>query len=190
MAEIGLNLAIPSDPATFAHNWFSLAAFAMSFLFISVLWWFHHKLFSTYFVLNPLTVALNFVMLGSLALAIYFLQVAVHFMIDDIDPSMPLGCWMAALAVVYAIISVLYSIGIAYRKATLSEQELRYGVNRTFRSLFVTILMATFGIAFLKIHHVASATYAIVAAAALLGIARRVLVPKITASLLTDREIA
>jgi uncharacterized membrane protein len=190
MAEIGLNLAIPSDPAALAHNWFSLAAFAMSFLFVSVLWWFHHKLFATYFVLNTLTVVLNFVMLGTLALAIYFMQVSVHFMGADADPSVPVVYWTASLAVVYAIIAVLYSIGIAYRKATLSAQELRFGVNRAFRAAVVTVLMTTFSVAFLKLHHVVSATYAIAAASAVLGIARRVLVPKITARLLAERESA
>jgi uncharacterized membrane protein len=189
LAEMGLNLAIPNDPSTFARGWFGLAAFAMSFLFVSVLWWFHHKLFATYFALSPLTVVMNFVMLGSLALAIYFLQVSVHFMIRGVDPSLPLVCWMIALAVVYAIISALYWIGIAYRKVSLSAQELRFGVNRVFRTAVVTILMATFSVAFLKLHHVLAATYAIVAASAILGVVRRALVPRIAAKLLTDREI-
>ena len=72
LAEMGFNLAILKDPAALALVWPSLAAFAVSFVFVflSVLWWFHHKLFVTYFVLNPLTVLLNFVMLGSLAPAI------------------------------------------------------------------------------------------------------------------------
>jgi uncharacterized membrane protein len=191
MAEMGLNLAIPHDPSAFAHSWFSLAAFAVSFLFVSVLWWFHHKLFATYFVLNPLTVVLNFVMLGSLALAIYFLQVSVHFMtLDNADPSLPVVCWMGALAVVYAIISVLYSIGIAYRRATLSEQELRYGINRAFRTAVVTIFMATFSVTYLILHHVTLATYAVVGASIVLGIARRALVPKIAARLVANRQIA
>jgi uncharacterized membrane protein len=187
LAEIGLNLAIPSTPAAFAHGLFGLAAFAVSFLFVSVLWWFHHKLFATYFVLNPLTVVLNFVMLGSLALAIYFLQVSVHFMMLDVTPAMPIVCWTVALAVVYAIISVQYGIGIAYRKTTLSERELRFGVNRAFRTAVVAVLMAAFSAAFSQVHHVAGATYAIVAAGVLLGITRRVLVPRITANLLAGR---
>ncbi len=188
LAEIGLNLAIPNDPASFAHSWFGLAAFAISFLFVSVLWWFHHKLFATYFVLNPLTVVLNFVMLGSLALAIYFLQVSVHFMIRDVDPSKPVICWTVALAVVYAIISLQYTIGIAYRKSTLSERELRFGVNRAFRTAVVAVLMTTFSVAFLQLHHIGSTPYAIVGASVILGIARRVFVPKITANLLAGRD--
>jgi uncharacterized membrane protein len=188
LAEMGFNLSIPKDPAAFAHVWPSLAAFALSFLFVSVLWWFHHKLFVSYSVLNPVTVFLNFVMLGSLTLAIYFQQVAAQFMIADVDPAIPVRYWMIGLAIVYAIVAIQYTIGIAYRRSTLSAQELRWGVNRAFRTAVVTVLMATFSLAFLAIGHLREATYAAVAAVVILGAARRILVPKITARLLAGRN--
>jgi uncharacterized membrane protein len=188
LAEMGLNLGIPKDPAAFAAGWPSLAAFALSFLFVSVLWWFHHKLFVTYFVLNPVTVVLNFVMLGSLTLAIYFEQVAAEFAIHDVDPSLPGRYWLIGLAVVYAIVAVQYSIGIAYRRHTLSRQELQWGVNRTFRTAVVTVLMTTFVLAFYAISHVRATMYVVAGAVVVLTIVRRLLVPKITASLLAGRE--
>jgi uncharacterized membrane protein len=188
LAEMGLNLGIPNDPAAFAHNWAGLAAFAMSFLFVSVLWWYHHKLFATYFVLNPLTVTLNFVMLGTLALAVYFVQVALHFMtLPGVNPALPVLCWFGALAIVYTIISVQYSIGIAYRRASISENELRFGVNRVFRTAVIAVLMATFCAAVFIFHQLLFASYAMVGAIAILRILQRVLVPKITARLLAER---
>ncbi len=49
--------------------------------------------------------------------------------------------------------------------------------------------MATFAVAYLMLHHVATVAYAIGIASAALGIARRFLVPKITVRLLAEREV-
>jgi uncharacterized membrane protein len=187
LAEMGLNLTIPKDQAAFVHAWPGLVAFAISFLFVSVLWWLHRKLFTTYFVLNPVTIVLNFVMLGSLALAVYFQEVFADFMIGGMDSLLPQACWTGSLAVVYGIVTIQYSIGIAYKRSTLSEPDLQYGVTRAFRSAVVAVLMATVAIVSLKLGHVTTAMFAVSAAGVILGIVRRVLVPKITANLLRGR---
>jgi uncharacterized membrane protein len=187
IAEMGLDLAIPKDPAAFVKGWPGLVAFAISFLFISILWWYHRKLFTTYFVLNPVTLVLNFVMLGGLALAVYFQQVFAQFVIGGMDAQWPQACWTGSLAIVYAIVAVQYSIGIAYKRSILSESDLNYGITRAFRSAVVAVLMATVAVASLTFGHLTTVLYAIAAAGVILGIVRRIYVPKIAAALLAGR---
>ena len=66
MAQLGLNLVIPKDVTALASSWAGLNVFALSFVLISLVWWWHHKLFKTYFRVNPVTIVMNFVLLGSL----------------------------------------------------------------------------------------------------------------------------
>jgi uncharacterized membrane protein len=188
LAEMGFNLVIPNSPAAFASSLPSLEVFGLSFVFVSVLWWFHHKLFLTYFVLNLLTVVLNFVMLGSLALAIYFEQAAVKFILGDKDWTMAGGYWMASLAVVYGVVAVQYAIGIAHRRATLSVDDLRWGVNRTFRTVVPAVAFAALAVALPLIGHVRGALYVVVVVFAILLASRRIFVPKIVARLLAGRS--
>ena len=188
LAEIGFSLVVPKDPAAFSAGLPGLATFALSFMFVSVLWWFHHKLFVTYFVLSPLTVVLNFTMLGSLALAIYFQQAVMQIAFADLNPFVPARYWMAALAVVYGIVCVQYVIGIRSRCASLSERDVRWGVNRVFRTGAVTVLFATFAIALSLFGHLRETTYAMLGILVVLGIVRRILVPKISERLLAGRS--
>jgi uncharacterized membrane protein len=185
MAEIGLNLVVTKSATELAASWPSLLAFAISFYFVSVLWWFHHKLFVAYFVLMPLTVVLNFVMLGALALAVYFQEVTAQFFIGDVRSPLPILCWMACLAVVYGIVSLQYAIGIAKRRATLDAQAMAWGVNRALRTATVALLVATFAISYGIFRHVTTPLYVMVAVFAAFGLARRRIAPLIAARLLT-----
>jgi uncharacterized membrane protein len=180
---------VPKDPATFVKSWPSLEAFAASFIFVSCLWWFHHKLFLTYFVLNPVTVTLNFVMLGSLALAMYFQEVMAQFMATPkMDIKLPVLCWMISLAIVFGIVTVQYTIGIAHRRATLDERDIRWGVNRAFRTSVVTLLCITFPLAYALFGHLMTVLYTTAGVLAILTFSRRVFVPKIVARLVGQRS--
>jgi uncharacterized membrane protein len=187
LAELGFALTIPNGAAAFAASWPELGAFAFAFVFISVLWWFHRKLFETYFVLNPVTISLNFVMLGCLALAIYFLQVFVHFVILDVDPYLAVVCWTGSMAIVFGIVTMQYSIGVFYGQASLSAEDLRWGVNRAFRSSVVSIMNVTFAIAYGFFGHLKEVAFAAIVTIVLLGIARRELVPLVVRGILAKR---
>jgi uncharacterized membrane protein len=190
LAELGLNLVVPKDPATFAASWPSLEAFAASFIFVSCLWWFHHKLFLTYFVLNPVTVTLNFVMLGSLALAIYFQEVITQFMAANMDIKLAVLCWMVSLAFVFGIVTVQYTIGIMQRRSTLDAHDMQWGVNRTFRTSVVTLLCIAFPLAYYLFGHLVTVAYTMVALLAILTFSRRIFVPIIVTKLLAGRPPA
>ena len=186
LAEIGLRLVVPATPAAFAASLPNLGAFAITFLFIAVLWWLHHKLFVTYFVLRPLTVGLNFVLLGTLALAVYFQSVFATFVLSNQSLVLPTRLWMAALALVYATLTALYGISIALRFDELNPEDLRWGVMRAFRG---GVLAVSFGVvgafAYSGEHALAYAGFATVV---LLGIVRRIVVPRLTERLLARRE--
>jgi Endosomal/lysosomal potassium channel TMEM175 len=190
LAELAFTLTIPSDAAAFVSQWPELAEFAFAFIFISVLWWFHRKLFETYFVLNPVTISLNFVMLGCLALAIYFLQVFVHFILARVDSDLAAVCWTGSLAIVFGIVTIQYGIGLFYRHACLSPEDLRWGVNRAFRSSVVSIVTGTFAIGSALLGRTDQIAIAVAAVVVLLGFARRKLVPIIVSRILASREPA
>ena len=61
---MSLNLALPRHAMNIYTQPFALAAFAFTFLVVSLLWYSHNRLFEYFFVPTPLTVALNFVTLA------------------------------------------------------------------------------------------------------------------------------
>lgn len=134
MAEIGLSLVIPKSVAELATMWTYLNAFAFSFVMISMLWWYHHRLFVTYFTLNGATIAMNFTLLASLVFGIYFQQVAIHFLTAGLDPVVPLRLWLGCMAVVFLVLAGMYALGIWERRDTLDASSLRWGVNLNYQA--------------------------------------------------------
>ncbi len=119
LAEVGLSLAIPNGVAELASMWISANAFAFSFVLISMLWWYHHKLFVSYVSLNPATILMNFVLLGALVLGIYFRQVTIHFLTTAVEPALPLRLWLGSMAAVYVLLAGMYGSGIWKRRRSL-----------------------------------------------------------------------
>ncbi|HKU81012.1 MAG TPA: TMEM175 family protein, partial [Candidatus Tumulicola sp.] len=94
IAEMGINLLIPHTVAELPHIVLGTAGFVFSFVLIAIVWWIHHRIFRTFFVLNQLNVALNFAMLGALVLMVYFQQVSLHFIATGQDPGVAVQAWL------------------------------------------------------------------------------------------------
>lgn len=126
LAEIGVS----SLPATFGSAnavWLSVFVFAMSFFLIVVLWWLHHRLFTTYFVLSSPMLVMNFVMLGGLALLVYFMQAALH---AQHEARLLLELWFASFALVYAMLCAMYVTGLRARWKALTRPQIEWGLRR------------------------------------------------------------
>ncbi|HME80793.1 MAG TPA: TMEM175 family protein [Candidatus Eremiobacteraceae bacterium] len=134
LAELGLNLVIPKDLGGLTSSWLSLNAFAISFVAIAILWWYHHRLFMTYLRLNGATIVMNFTLLAALIFGIHFQQVAFHFMADGVDALVPLRLWMICLALIYALLAAMYALCVWERRRDLDPGALRWGVGTTYQT--------------------------------------------------------
>ncbi len=83
---MGLNLIVPGTAAQLPSIVVGASGFAISFVLVAILWWIHHRLFKSFFVLNTAMVIVNFAMLGALVLMVYFQQICVHLIAIGDDP--------------------------------------------------------------------------------------------------------
>jgi hypothetical protein len=132
LAELGFNLAIPKNVAELTSSWTSLNVFAFSFVLISLIWWWHHKLFLSYFRINPIVIVMNFILLGTLVYSIHFQQVAAQFASTGIRSVLPLRLWLACVALNFAVLAGMYAIGIWERRGEVDERAMRWGVGLTY----------------------------------------------------------
>ena len=132
LAEIGLGLSIPSTGATLANLSSNVFVFASSFLLIVMLWWNHHRLFTTYLVLTRATLVMNFALLGGLVLMLYFLQIGMRdITMQGCGPHFFLRLTLLSFAVVYALLAGMFAIGVHARWSALSPRDLVWGLERT-----------------------------------------------------------
>lgn len=148
LAEVGLGLAVPNSLTQLRESWINLAAFAFSFTLISIVWWYHHKLFATYISLKPVTVALNFVMLGSVALGVYFQQTTIHFVALNIDSLIPLHIWLACMAAIFGCLAAMYSVGIWEHRESLERSAIHWGMSLTYQTAVSALGLAALAVAF------------------------------------------
>jgi uncharacterized membrane protein len=182
IAEMGINLLVPQHASDMRTIETGTIGFAVSFVLISLVWWLHQRIFRTFFVLTRFTLVLNFTLLGSLVLMVYFQQVALHFIGIGGDPANAVRLWMASYGVVYGLLGAMLWIGVRARWTTLADANLRWGVQRA--------SVLTFGAA---MFFVAAAWYSdlrgnvvfIVAVLAVMSL--RLLVPKIANRVIATR---
>ncbi len=130
IAEMGINLIVPQHASDMRAIGTAVTGFAVSFVLISFVWWFHHRIFSTYFVLTRVTLILNFTLLGSLVLMVYFQQIALHFIGMDKNPTNIVRMWMAGYGAVYSLLGAMLWIGLRTRWKALTLADVRWGVSR------------------------------------------------------------
>ena len=130
IAEMGLNLIIPKSAAQLPSIAVGAYGFAISFVLIVIVWWIHHRLFKSIFVLNTATVIVNFAMLGALVLMVYFQQICVHLIATGDDIAVALQLWFGSYGVVYALLSVMLWAGLRTRWTALSDDDLRWALGR------------------------------------------------------------
>ncbi len=127
--------------------WTYLNAFAFSFVLISMLWWYHHKLFVTFIVLNSATVVMNFVLLAALVCGVYFQQVVLHFLIGGINATVPLRLWLGSLALIFLLLAGMYAIGIWGRRDQLDSPALRSGISLNYQAAVNAIGLTALSVA-------------------------------------------
>ena len=148
IAEMGLNLLIPKTASALPSIVVGTNGFILSFVLISIVWWIHHRLFKSLFVLNPATLILNFAMLGSLVLMVYFQQISLHLMAIDDRPGEAVQLWLFSYSLVYALLAAMMWIGLQARWRSLTNEDLRWGLSRAILTSVGTLAFILSGIGF------------------------------------------
>ncbi len=130
IAEMGLNLVVPKTAAQLPSIVVGTDGFVTSFVLIAIVWWIHHRLFKSIFVLNTAMVIVNFAMLGALVLMVYFQQICVHLIAIGDDVTVAVQLWLVSYSVVYALVAVMLWYGLRVRWRTISEDDLRWAFGR------------------------------------------------------------
>jgi len=178
LAELGLSLVLPKSATDTFSIWESTTFFMSAFVFISVLWWLHHRTFSTFFVLTMPMVVLNFTLLCALVLTLYFLEAVAHVAGMGQDPTLFLTLFVYAFTVVYALMGSMLLAGLLVRRSELPAGEIRWAIGQLI-SIAVAVL---FGIAagtyaLLNLHGIS--VFAAVSAVAIgIAVLRRLLLPR------------
>jgi uncharacterized membrane protein len=130
LAQLGLSLVLPKSATDMFSAWESTTFFVSAFVLIAVLWWLHHRTFSTFFVLNVPMVVLNFGVLCSLILTLYFLESFMHVAGMGQNPSRFFTLFIFSFAFVYALVGAMLLAGLLVRRAELSATEKRWAIGQ------------------------------------------------------------
>jgi uncharacterized membrane protein len=186
LALLGLTLAIPNHFIDLVNHPLWLIAYLWTFSVIASIWYTHQRLFSHYFTVRPYTIFLNFLLLASLGLIVYFVQVFVHVQ-DEPDRIWAFLVYFFMQSLAFIVMGVLYAHGVRARWDVL-DAELRYqGVRNAVRML-MTGGAVLIGVIVTALRHPQSLDDAVIVAlislAGALGsrVVMRVLKPRIAAA--------
>ena len=175
LAQLGLNLVLPKGAADAISVWGSTTFFITAFIFIALLWWLHHRTFSTYFVLNTPMVIMNFGVLCGLILTLYFFESVVHVAASGQNPVVFFNLFAVSFALVYSLMGTMLLAGVMLRRSEIAPSDVRWAITQL-STIAITALFFV-GAAIASAHH-ARIIYAAVAAYVLVFLARRILLPR------------
>jgi uncharacterized membrane protein len=186
LAELGLELLLPKNSSDFASVWASATFFVSAFVLIAVLWWLHHRIFTSFFVLSMPMVIINFGMLCALVLSLYFLDCVVRLAAANQDFATFIALFTVSFALVYILLGVMLLVGILLRRNSLTASELRWGFGQVAR--IASIFPA--GAATLAVlERSPSAAYVAVGLVVLVIIVRRLILPRWLARVIPDAPL-
>lgn len=157
LAMLTLNLKIPRHAIDlFTTDSVTLVAFLFTFTLVASLWWLHHKLFTSYFVPNALSIYLNFAALAGVLLMVFteqmFLRVGQN---DPFSYALFTGCY----GIVIVLIAGLTTIGIHTRGDRLAPSRLRRGRFHVARLFGMGVVMLGIAFAMDVLHQTRAASW-------------------------------
>ena len=178
LAQLGLNLVLPRGGGDVASVWASSTFFVGAFLFIALLWWFHHRMFSAYFVLNTPMIVMNFGVLCGLILTLYFFESFMHVVAAGQNPVVFFNVLVFSFAFVYALLGAMLLVGLLMRRNDLPAADLRWGIGQFVTiAISVTFFVAAGTYAALSAHR-SWLGYSAIVAAATVFVIRRIIMPR------------
>ena len=172
LAQLGLNLVLPKGSNDVTGVWASTTFFITAFIFIALLWWLHHRTFSTYFVLATPMIIMNFGVLCGLILTLYFFESVVHVATSGQNPIIFFKLFAVSFALVYSLMGGTLLIGLLLRRPELAPSDVRWAISQL-TTIAITVLF--FVGAAITAAHPARIIYAAAIAYALVFLVRRTL---------------
>ena len=130
LAQVGLGLVLPRGANDILSVWESTTFFISAFIFVALLWWFHHRTFTDYFVLNPAMVVTNFAVLCTLILTLYFFEGALRVWALGQNPTRLFALFVFCFALVYTLVGAMLAGGLAARRGELTATEIRWALDQ------------------------------------------------------------
>ncbi len=186
LAQVGVNFALLKTSSDLTSLWANAEFFLVSFFIISVLWWFHHRTFSTFFVLMPLTIGLNFALLASLVLSIYFMQSFLHATTSGYDAILFLRLWIGSYLVLYTLLGALMLTGMIIRRGALGAPDLRWGVQRLVIIALSVLLLGCVVFSGIAASHRVNLAYAALTAGVAVIVFGRIILPRVLNRIIPD----
>ncbi len=177
LAQLGLNLVLPNKFTAAADVWPSVLLFVTAFSFVALLWWLHHRTFSTYFVLNTPMIVTNFAMLCGLIVTLYFFESVVHVPSSDPTAIVYFNWFAFSFAIVYALLGTMMIAGLCLRFTALPPADIRWAIGQL-SSIVIAVLFFVFAgtYATLPVHRF-SIGYLAIASGIAAFVVRRVILP-------------
>jgi hypothetical protein len=140
LALLALTLAIPRHFADLVADPIWLLAYLWSFGIICMIWFSHQRLFGHYFVPNRVTTSVNFILLATLVLMVYFVQVFVHLR-APFDRGEAILAYFGVQGIAFFAMGVLYLYGTGVQWGGLNlarrKEGLHYGVRFAVPGVFL-----------------------------------------------------
>jgi uncharacterized membrane protein len=123
LAELSLSLIVPGQVADLVHNPIWLIAYGWTFAMICVTWGSLTRIFRNYFTGSKLQVFLNYLLLASVGLFVYFVQVFIHAVRVGDSPGIILSyqLYFVAYGLSVAVQAALCGLGYRARRHVLAE---------------------------------------------------------------------
>lgn len=178
LALLGLTLVIPPRAIQLIIEPVWLLSYLWTFGTITLMWFNHQRLFATYFYPNGISIVLNFTLLASLGLVVYFVQVFLHAQTEP-DHAVGLLLYFAAFSVTMLCMGSLYALGTRQRWHTFDGRQRYDGVSRATRSLavgtslMIGVIATPFAFVELQMRSTVTLAYAVIAGMVIARVALR-----------------
>jgi len=137
LAQLALSLVIPPHASDLWSHRAWLVAYLWTFIVIGAIWTGHTRLFRYVFVPTRVNVALNFTLLASLGLSVYFVQLYMR-LTQHISDVIILGrSYFTVLAVMMLCFGTMYSISLRHNPEQLHPKEIEKALKTRLRQFSV-----------------------------------------------------
>jgi uncharacterized membrane protein len=139
LAQLTLSLVVPNRAADLWSHPTWLVAYLWTFGVIAAIWSGHTRLFRYIFVPTPVNVVVNFVMLASLGLTVYFLQLYMRLTKHIADVLIIGRSYFTAFGIMLVCFGVMYVISLRHEPESISARDLQKGRRTRARTFCIGI---------------------------------------------------
>jgi uncharacterized membrane protein len=177
LAQLGLSLVLPKSASDMFSVWESTTFFISAFIFIALLWWLHHRTFSSFFVLSIPMVVINFGVLCGLILTLYFLESMVRIAGLGQNPRLFFSMFVFSFALVYTLMGLMLFVGLLVRRTELPNPEIHWAIGQLTNIIIAVLFGLAAGTYLASSAHPRGISYAAIGVAIVAIVTRRLLLP-------------